>query len=88
MSQEAYPSAGRPSSSLHFVVGEMNGKLDQLLTSILPQLNALRLVDEGHDQRIYAIELRLSRFVGGGMVLIFLVGAWEFFRYVIQPAIN
>jgi hypothetical protein len=88
MSQDLSPTPGRPSSSLHFVVGEMNGKLDQLLTSILPQLNALRLVDEALDSRIYAVELRMSQFMGGGMVIIFLIGAWEFFRYVIQPTIN
>lgn len=87
MSQDL-ASPGRPSSSLHFVVGEMNGKLDQLLVTILPQLQQLRRTDEGLDSRLYAVELKMSRFVGGGMVIIFLIGAWEFFRYVIQPAIN
>lgn len=81
-------SPGRPSSSLHFVVGEMNGKLDQLLVTILPQLNQLRLTDEGLDNRLYSVEIKLSRYAGGGMVIIFLIGAWEFFANVIQPILR
>jgi hypothetical protein len=78
-----YP-AGRPSSSLHFVVGEMSGKLDQIMASLLPQLQALREADTDHDNRIGALEVWQARLIGGGTLLVFLITSWEIVRYVVK----
>jgi hypothetical protein len=77
---------GRPSSSLHFAVGEISGKLDQLLVTFLPEITQLKQADDALDNRVSIVELKLSRFAGGGMVILFFIGAWEFIRYVIIPA--
>lgn len=74
---------GRPSSSLHFVVGEMNGKLDQLMASLLPQLQALREADKSQDERIGRLEVWQARIIGGGGVVVFLISAWEVIRVFI-----
>ena len=73
---------GRPSSSLHFVVGEMNGKLDQLMASLLPQLQSLREADASLDGRVKSLERGQWVVVGGGSIIVFLVGAWEVIRVV------
>lgn len=75
---------GRPSSSLHFVVGEMNGKLDQLMASLLPQLQSLREADASLEARVIALERGKWLVVGGGSIVVFLIGAWEIVRYVIH----
>lgn len=76
--------AGRPSSSLHFVVGEMSGKLDQILLSLNPRLEALERSDTNHDQRITALEVWQGRALGGGGVILFLVTSWEVISHVIK----
>lgn len=74
---------GRPSASLHFVVGEMNGKLDQLMASLLPQLQALREADKDHEDRIGKLEVWQARIIGGGGMVVFLISAWEVIRVFI-----
>lgn len=74
---------GRPSSSLHFVVGEMNGKLDQLMASLLPQLQSLREADASLDGRVKSLERGQWLVVGGGSIIVFLIGAWEVVRVII-----
>lgn len=49
-------SPGRPSSSLHFVVGEMSGKIDQIMASILPQLQELKANDLAIEARLTVLE--------------------------------
>jgi len=82
----SYPTreSGRPSVSLHYVVGEMNGKLDQLMAAIMPQLVSLREADHSHDQRLQALEVWQARIIGGGAVVLFLVTSWETVRYVLK----
>lgn len=82
-------SRGRPSTSLHFAVGQIDGKLDQLIASLLPQLQALAQADQdihlrvdGVDIRVDEIERWQARIMGGVGVVVFLVGAWEVVRYV------
>ncbi len=79
-------SRGRPSNSLHFVVGEMNGKLDQLLASILPQLQALREADSSLETRLVVVERNQWMQLGGAGILIFLVTGWEVIRYILLPS--
>jgi hypothetical protein len=69
------PSRGRPSSSLHFVVGEMNGKLDQLLTTILPQLTDM-------DKRVTSLEEWRWTSMGAIAIIVFVIGSIEVIRYV------
>jgi hypothetical protein len=68
-------SAGRPSNSLHFAVGEISGKLDQLLVTLLPQLT-------DHETRISTVEVRQARMLGGGAVIVFIITALEAVPYV------
>lgn len=79
---------GRPSSSLHFAVGELSGKVDQILTTILPQLEAERKLreagDAGLDARVTDLEVWRWRAAGGGGVILFLVGSWEVWQHVIR----
>lgn len=78
-------SPGRPSSSLHFAVGEINGKLDQLIASLLPQFNALTQADQALDVRVTALERGQWVVIGGGVLLTFIVSAWEIVRvFIIQ----
>ena len=69
------PSRGRPSTSLHFAVGEINGKLDQLLSTLLPQITDL-------DGRVAVVESKVAWATGAGAVIIFLITAWEVIRVV------
>lgn len=71
---ESYPTRGRPSNSLHYAVGEISGKLDQLLVQLLPTLT-------DHETRIGNIEVRQARMLGGGAVIVFLITALEAVPY-------
>jgi hypothetical protein len=62
----------------------MNGKLDQLMASLLPQLNALRAADDALDSRVTSLEVWQGRMMGGGAIIIFLVSAFEVIRYVVR----
>lgn len=77
-------TAGRPSSSLHFAVGEINGKMDQLIASLLPQLQALRDTDSSLDVRVTALERGQWLVTGGGIIIVFIVSAWEVIRVVLH----
>lgn len=77
-------SPGRPSASLHFAVGEINGKLDQLIASLLPQLQSLRDTDQSLDVRVTALERGQWLVTGGGVLIVFIVSAWEIIRVVLQ----
>lgn len=83
----ASPSLGRPSNSLHYAVGEISGKLDQVIASLLPQLVELKAGHEALEVRVSQNEKVLARFMGGGAVVIFLITAFEVIRYVILPAL-
>lgn len=88
MTTPSYPtrenaSPGRPSASLHFAVGEMSGKLDQLLASLLPQLDALKASDAQLDARVGSLEVWQARMLGGGAVIVFIITALEAVPYVL-----
>ena len=68
------PSAGRPSSSLHFVVGEMSGKLDQIMGTILPQLADLRAADVELSSRMTTLETLVNRWQYGFLGFISIGG--------------
>jgi hypothetical protein len=70
----AEPSAGRPSASLHFAVGEMSGKLDNLTALLVPQL-------ADHETRIGALEVWQGRLLGGGAVIVLIITALEAIPY-------
>lgn len=61
----------------------MNGKLDQLMASLLPQLQGLRDADSALDVRVSALERGQWLVTGGGVLIVFLVSAWEIIRVVI-----
>jgi hypothetical protein len=71
MSQQL--QVGRPSNSLHFVVGEMSGKLDQVLSAIL--LDRRRV--EEIDARLGRVERWQWRVIGGVSVVVFIGGIVE-----------
>lgn len=80
MTTPSYPTrgnapAGRPSNSLHYAVGEISGKLDQLMALLLPQLS-------DHETRIASIEVTQARMIGGGAVIVFVITALEAVPYV------
>lgn len=68
---------GRPSNTLHFVVGEMSGKLDQIMATLLPQLTEL-------DTRVKVVELKQALTAGGVGVIVFIITTWEVTRYVFK----
>lgn len=76
-------SAGRPSSSLHFVVGEINGKMDQLIASLLPQLITINANHEALEVRVDNLEGSIQYVKGGAALLVFIVTAWEIIRVLI-----
>lgn len=71
------PTSGRPSNSLHFVVGEMNGKLDQLIASLLPTIQAIQADHSSLEQRVVVLEAGKWQLIGGGSILVILISAWE-----------
>lgn len=73
---------GRPSTSLHFAVGEISGKLDQLIAALLPQFESLRAADGSLDLRVTALERGQWLVTGGGLIIVFIVSAWEIIRVV------
>jgi hypothetical protein len=75
-------SAGRPSNSLHFIVGEMSGKLDQVLMALLDDRQQTRQGFEDVGRRLAILEKARWRIVGGGSVVLFLIGSVEAIRYV------
>jgi hypothetical protein len=77
-------SPGRPPNSLHFVVGEINGKLDQLILTLTPKLQELAAADEALDTRVTQLEIWQGRMLGAGSLVVFIVTAWEVIRYVIH----
>lgn len=68
---------GRQPNALYFKVGEMDGKLDQLLALVIPQL-------KDFDARISNLEIWQGRLLGGFAVIVFLVGGVEVFRALIH----
>ncbi len=76
--------AGRPGSSLHFAVGEINGKMDQLIASILPQLATLAATDADLTKRVTALEVWQGRLGGAFALCIFVVGSWEVVSHVVR----
>lgn len=67
MSQQL--QVGRPSNSLHFIVGEMSGKLDQVLLM-------LARVDKLED-RVGSLERLKWKVVGGVSLIVFTSGIAE-----------
>lgn len=81
MSSEALataPSPGRPSSGLHYIVGKIDGKMDQLLVMWTEQREEFT----GIKARVAKLESWQSRIMGGGAALTLLVTATEIIRYV------
>ena len=74
---------GRPPATLHFAVGEINGKLDQLIASLLPQFQSLHSADEALHHRVTSLERGQWLVMGGGTLFVFIVSAYEVIRYVI-----
>jgi hypothetical protein len=74
---------GRPSTSLHFAVGEINGKIDQMIAQLLPQLQALRDADDSLGGRVTSLERGQWLVTGGGVIIVFLVTAWEIIRVTV-----
>lgn len=77
-------SPGRPSTSLHYAVGEISGKLDQVIASLLPQLQALRDADVDLEGRVSSLERGQWLVTGGGLIIVFIVSAWEIIRVYVN----
>lgn len=77
-------SRRRPPHSLHYALGEVSGKLDQLLVNLLPRLTNLEQADQMLEGRIDGIEKWQARLIGGGTVVVFLFTGFEVLRYVLQ----
>lgn len=78
------PSRGRPSHSLHYAVGEISGKLDQVIAHLLPRLTDIEASHAALEIRVGNNEKVLARFMGGGAVVVFLITAFEVIRYAIH----
>lgn len=74
-----------PTHSVFYVIGEVNGKLDQLITTLLPQLSTLAASDEAILVRVSALENKHSWLVGVGAAVAFIITAWEVIRVVFIP---
>ena len=73
---------GRQPNSLYFAVGEINGKLDQLIASLLPRFADLEQVDLDHETRLKSLEVWQARILGGGGVVLFIITSFEVFRVI------
>lgn len=80
MMQPAAP--GRPSNSLHFIVGEMSGKLDQVLTALLDDRERVRKGFAEHDRRLTVLEGWRWKLVGGGSLIVLVLGSTEAWRFI------
>jgi hypothetical protein len=69
---------GRPSNSLHFKVGELSGKIDQVLSTLLED----RRKWEGLDVRVGSLESFRSQAIGASSIMVLVIGSWEVVRYV------
>lgn len=78
------PQRGRPSTSLHYAVGEINGKLDQLIASLIPQLNTIVANHDALEVRVGAVERRIAWAWGAGAVVVFAITAWETIRVIVH----
>lgn len=76
-----HPS-GRPTNSLHYAVGEVSGKLDQIMALLLPRLSTIEANHAALEVRVGSNERTLARGIGGGAVVVFLITAYEVIRYV------
>lgn len=65
---------GRPPSSLTLLVGQIDGKLDQLLANLVPQVN-------DQEDRIRDLEVWRGWTKGGGAALFSLIAVMEALRY-------
>lgn len=74
---------GRPSSSLHYAVGEISGKLDQVIANLLPRLNEIEANHSTLTLRVDGLEKWQARIGGGIAVIVIILGAVEVIRYVI-----
>lgn len=72
---EHRPQVGRPSSSLHFMVGEISGKLDAIIADVVPGQRAL-------EARLGGVERRVWYVTGASGVVMFVLSSWEIIRYV------
>lgn len=78
MSSQERLAVGRPSNTLHFIVGEMSGKLDQVLNIAMDERKRWADLDD----RVGSLEVWRGRILGGGAVIVFLFGSVEALRYV------
>lgn len=73
-------SPGRPSNSLHFIVGEMSGKLDQVLATLLIDREEVKDMQG----RLTKVERWQMRMIGGGSVIVFLITAVEGLQHYVR----
>lgn len=71
------PQSGRPSSSLHFMVGQISGKLDAILLDVTPRIQAL----EG---RVGGVERKVWYVTGASGVILVLLSSLEVLRYAVH----
>lgn len=62
----------------------MNGKLDQLMASILPQIQSLQAADTALDIRVVSLERNQWMVIGGLTLIGFIVTAWEIIRVYVH----
>jgi len=78
------PTIGRPPNSLHYAIGEMSGKLDQLVANLNPRLVRLEDCQVELDGKIDALHAWKSKATGATAVIVFIITSLEVIRYVIQ----
>lgn len=72
--------SGRPTNSLVFLVGKLDGKMDQVLAA-LPDLN--RRLGVAEDD-IVDMKVFQGRVAGALAIIFFITTAWEVIRYVLH----
>jgi len=58
--------------------------MDQLLITLLPQLQSLQANDDALGVRLDLLEGKLQWLYGGGAVVVLFITAWELIRVVIH----
>ena len=77
-------ASGRPSNSLHYAVGEISGKLDQVIAQLVPQLASIETNHGVLSLRVDTLEKWQSRIMGAGGIIIIVLSSVEVIRLVIR----
>ena len=87
MTQDTHSLAppGRPSNSLHYAVGEISGKLDQVIAHLLPRFHSIEEVQASHHERLVGLETFRTTWLARSSLL---AGVFVFITVVVQGVLH